>query len=166
MLYEKHLYIYIWIFRCPRVPDQFELVRLGGGAFSGECVSLATFRRAPVSAGFLRGALPPPAPWMVLGGPAALAVRLLTAFLLARPSVPPPLPEKPPACECVCACAGACGDAAWPFIAGLFLGIALVCAALLVAQALPAEGRVPRRPRSPEREPRYRPRHAAGRTSP
>ena len=103
------------------------------------------------------------APWMVLGGSAALAVRLLAGFLLARPSAPPLVPERSPACGCACTCVAAGSEAVWAFLAGLFLGIALVCGVLLISQSFSSGPRAPRRPRPSEEEPRYRPRHAAGR---
>ena len=103
---------------------------------------------------------------MVLGGPAALAVRLLTAFLLARPSSPPSVPERAPIHECVCICAGAGGETAWAFLAGLLSGAALVLAVLLAARTLPTKSGPPRSPKTPDAGLRYRPRHAAGRPSP
>ena len=103
---------------------------------------------------------------MVLGGSAGLAVRVLTGFLLARRSAPPPIWEQAPVCECRCSCpAGAGSEAFWAFLAGLFLGIALVLGGLLLLRIAPGGFWVPG-PVVVDAAPRYRPRYAAGGLAP
>ena len=100
---------------------------------------------------------------MVLGGSAGLAVRVLTGFLLAHRSAPPPLPEQGPVCDCRCLCSGGAGlESFWAFLAGLFLGIALVFGGLLLLRSAPGGYPAQPGPVVLDVAPRYRPRYAAG----